>query len=215
MPQDLPLEGLGPYRNLYPVTTPVTVLRHKAFACPNDANLYPTHPSQVLKEYHAYDSARYNQREIDGRSEACLVSRVRAHPNARQPSAASVARIIAEAEANGRGIPCLQADAVHRVVLSDTYIDACGNYYRGVKRLSFLGSQENMGTLFSAGRTSYNQGASVTDGQYDGPTYAVPYTDFVFLAELLPNDMGRITQARSAARATHKLDETGRLFLLK
>jgi hypothetical protein len=215
MPQDVPAKGLGPYRNHFNIGVPVGALVIKRFACPRDPNLYPTHPSQGTKEYHLYDTAQYSNQQLDGRDDTCLVSQVRAHPRARPLNPATVQRIIREAEANGRRIACLQADIAHRVVLSDTYIDACGNYYRGVKRTSFLQSNESMGTLFSPGRTNYDRGNSVSDGQYDGDTYPVRHTEFAFLAELLPGDMPKITQARAAARATHTLDTAGRIFHLK
>jgi hypothetical protein len=217
MPQDIPPGELGDFRNHYPVGVPATSLRIKRFACPQDPNLYPTHPSQVTKEYHVYDRAQYDRAQLDGRDEACILSQVRdARPGIRNNrSQAAIDRIIAQAEQSGRRIPCQIGDYVHRVTLSDTYIDACGNYYRGVKRMTFTQSNENMGTLFSPGRTSYNRGATMADGQYDGDTYAVNHREFAFLAELLAGDMGKIEQARAAARSTHTLDAARRLFRLR
>uniref|UniRef100_A0AAN0NLR3 Uncharacterized protein n=1 Tax=Yoonia rhodophyticola TaxID=3137370 RepID=A0AAN0NLR3_9RHOB len=106
------------------------------------------------------------------------------------------------------------ADRVHRVMLSDTYIDACGNYYRGVKSMQFLESDENMGTLFSPGRTNYRVPDTAFDERYDGHTYPVPNVDFAFLAAILPEDMDKIATERRRARQTHQLDQAGRIFTL-
>lgn len=126
-----------------------------------------------------------------------------------------VERIIAEAEESGRRILCQQGDVAHRVILSDTYIDACENYYRDIKQLEFRQSIENEGTLFSPGRTNYRVQGAAANERYDGDTYPVPHTDFLFLAELLPGNMERIKRGRATARETHRLDEDGRRFLWK
>jgi hypothetical protein len=215
MPQDFNTEGLGVFRDRDTGAGPLSGLRPKRFLCPGDPNLYPTHPSQMLKLYHDYQTARYDHRAIDARHEACTISRLgNKHPSAGQPRADVVARIIAEAEASGRRIHCQQADILHRTYVSDTYIDACGNYYRGVKRVEFLERDENMGTLWSLGRHTADVGRSSDEGQRDQGTYAVPNTDFFLLAELLPDDMPKIERQRAAARSTHTLDAAGRIFRL-
>ncbi len=216
MPQDFTSESLGSFRNYYPISVPLNGLRGKPFQCSQDSNLYPTHPSQDKKMYHVYDRAQYSARELDARQEECALSRIRNdHTGRRTMSEGAIERLIARAEETGRRIPCLQGHYIHRVVLSDTYIDACGNYYRGVKRLSFREADENMGTLFSPGRTNYRVSGSQLNERYDGHTYAVPHTDFRALAELLDGDMEAITRGRERARRTHVLDAAGRIFSLR
>jgi hypothetical protein len=214
MPQDDNAELFGPTRIRDTGGVPLSSLKEKFFACRSDASLYPTHPSQVLKQYHSYETARYNHLMLDGRDYECAISRLgNDHPRARQPNPATVARIIAEAEASGRRIPCQMGEVQHVVYLSDTYIDACGNYYRGVKYLSFLETDENMGTLWSPGRNTMDTGRDITAGQVDGSTFPVPFSDFFSFAELLPGDMATIERERAAARSTHTLDAAGRIFL--
>jgi hypothetical protein len=216
MAQDIPAKGLGAFRSHYPVSSPIMTLKRKRFQCPQDSSLYPTHPAQTLKEYHRYDRAVYDRLQLDGRDDQCLLSQVAdRRPGVRPRPQATVDRVIREAERTGRKIHCQLGDEVHWVVMSDTYIDACGNYYRGVKQMLFLKSDESMGTLFSAGRTSYEVQGGFKGEQYDGATYAVRHTEFIFLAELLGNDMAGITRGRAAARQTHTLDAARRLFRRK
>jgi hypothetical protein len=215
MPQDDTIEGLGPLRPVNTGAGPTSDLRTKSFACPQDPNLYPTHPSQMLKLYHNSETARFDHRAIDARHEACVVSRLgNKWPNSSEVSPRVVARIIAEAEAAGRRIPCQMGDVFNRVYISDTYIDACGNYYRGVKYVEYLSLDEHMGTLWSPGRHTADKGPTRQDGQVVQGTYAVPHTDFFLLAELLPGDMAGIERERAAARSTHTLDAAGRIFHL-
>ncbi|WP_298290109.1 hypothetical protein [uncultured Litoreibacter sp.] len=214
MAQDYSTDALGPFREYAVPDVPLEALSRKQFQCPQDPNLYPTHPAQDNKTYHVGDRARYNARELDARDEECVLSQI----GDRRPGAggnrsqAAIDRVIRRAEETGRRIPCQQADVVLRYVLSDTYIDACGNYYRGVKALDFLGSYENMGTLFSPGRVQYRVPGSQFKEYYAGQTYAVKHTDFLFLADLLPGDMEKINRGRTAAQSTHTLDGAGRIF---
>lgn len=213
MPQDYNMDGLEQFRGRNTGAGPLSSLQLKSFACSGSQNLYPTHPSQMLKLYHDYQTARYDHRQIDAQHDGCALSRLGSDdPRAGQPRADVVARLIAESEATGRPIRCQLGHILHQVFVSDTYIDACGNYYRGVKWVEFLELDENMGTLWSRGRHTFN----TPDGlQADNFTFAVPHTDFFVLAELLPGDMAGIERLRAAARETHTLDATGRLFLLK
>jgi hypothetical protein len=215
MPQDIPPGPLGPARDVRGYADkPLSALTRKRFACPQDPKLYPTHPSMSAKEYHVFRQATYDRNQLDGRDDACMLSQVKDERKGMRNnlSAAARDRIIAQADAAGRKIFCQLGHDVHQVALSDTYIDACGNYYRGVKSFAYKVVDDNMGTLFSPGRTNYNRGATMGEGQYDGDTYAVPHTEFAFLAELLPGDMGKIEQGRAAARSTHTLDAAGRIF---
>jgi hypothetical protein len=218
MPQDIPSGPLGPARNVPGYADiPLSALTHKRFACPQDPKLYPTHPSQYAKEYHIFKQATYDRTQIDGRDDACMLSQVKDDRPGMVDRVSNAVRnrIIAQADASGRKIFCQLGHVIHQVVLSDTYIDACGNYYRGIKRFAYKKSDDNMGTLFSPGRTSYNKGATMADGQYDGDTYAVDHREFYFLAELLPGDMSKINEQRAVARSTHTLDASRRLFKYK
>jgi len=139
VPQDFNTSALRDFRNHYLITTPLEALTIKPFQCSQDDKLYPTHPSQSLKEYHVYDRAEFDRRQIDGRDDECLLSQVQdLRPGARPRSQSLIDRVISQADERGRPIPCQLGNSVHRVMLSDTYIDACGNYYRGIKSMQFL-----------------------------------------------------------------------------
>jgi hypothetical protein len=96
--------------------------------------------------------------------------------------------------------------------MSDTYEDACGNLYRGYWFLNYrVGggpqkSEDNMGTLFSKGRTQYPKPNAIFAGEVvDGNTYAVGIKNFLFLSPLLPGDMKKIREAYGyAAKAGFK-----------
>lgn len=203
---------LGPWRNIYEISLPESALRRKQFSCP-DPQLFPTHPQQTLKQYHRYDAANYSAADLDARDDECVVSRLT------RASEVARTRIIEEEDRNGRRIPCIVATQSHYVTISDTYIDRCGNYYRGVYSINFLKIDESMGTLFSKGRTTYdddeeNRRTGYSGNTYSGNTYAVPVSEFDYLAELLPGDMEGINRGRAIAIGnTHDLAQDKLIFI--
>ena len=96
---------------------------------------------------------------------------------------------------------CLRPDGAHVVLMSDTYIDACGKTYRGVWVVPFMHSEDNMGTLLGKGRIIINRpGTSSYDKDYiSGDTYAVKASDFLFLTETFPGDDASIAKYRQQA----------------
>ena len=97
---------------------------------------------------------------------------------------------------------CIVAQRAVVSIMSDTYQDSCGNFYRGYWFLNYrVGggpskSEDNMGTLFSKGRTQYpKRGAQFAGEVEDGNTYPVDVKNFLFLSPLLPNDRARIREA--------------------
>lgn len=161
-----------------------------------DKNLYPTHPQQFTKEYVLGLVAKYDNRRLPGSSDACAVS-----------TTTKSYCIVAQ-----RGVVA---------VMSDTYEDGCGNLYRGYWFLNYrIGggptkSEDNMGTLFSKGRTQYPKRNAMFAGEVeDGNTYAVDVKNFLFLSPLLPNDLKRIREAQGyAARAGFR--KNGRIWVPK
>ena len=159
-----------------------------------DKKLYPTHPQQFTKEYIYGVVASYDKARLPGGSSSCET-----------------------ATRNARAY-CIIAMKAVVVVVSDTYEDGCGNLYRGywVKNYRVAvdkrKSEDNMGTLFSLGRTQYPKPNGQFAGEFvDGNTYPVNVKDFLFLATLRPGDQKRIREAQGyAARAGFK--KAGRIW---
>ncbi len=132
--------------------------------------LYPTHPEQTTKQYHSYVIASYDTYKLNPNDEACtLKSKYK----------------------NGAGKHyCQRSSTVESAVISDLYRDECSNIYRAFWRVTFLTTHDNMGTLFSKGRTMYPKPHSEFFGDMViGDTYAVNESDFLFLSEVFASDV--------------------------
>lgn len=172
----------------------VTTLEHLEIpgSCRNQ-NLYPTHPQQSTKIYHLYRDGIYELTKLSAESRTCKIT---SQPSGREKKF------------------CLLADDFEHVVLSDTFQDACGNFYRGVWKVDFLRRDDNMGTLLSKGRTVYTDDHSNFEGQvYVGQTYAVERKDFLFLAPIFGGDRDKLNQLKlEAIRNTHTYNSETHLF---
>ncbi len=145
-----------------------------ALNCPQP-KLWPTHPSQASKEYLWAAFTHYDHFKLPIDSYACL----RPNPTNRF---------------------CVMAAIPLVVVMSDLFEDECGNLYRGYWLVSYFKSDENMGTLYSKGRTSYPRPDSPYEyDMIEGDTYPVEYKDFLFLGELMPLDHEKISQEQARA----------------
>lgn len=147
-----------------------------------DKNLYPTHPQQFTKEYIYSVVAKYDNARLPGTSTSCEVS-----------------------TRNAKAY-CIRAMRAVVAVMSDTYQDGCGNFYRGYWLKNYRvatdrrKSEDNMGTLFALGRAQYPKPGAQFAGEFvDGNTYPVNVKQFLFLGKLLPNDMKRIREAQGYA----------------
>lgn len=168
--------------------------KRKKLAC-DKTTLLPTQPQSALKRYHRYAHGLYDNSKLNGESRACKIP-----GNGR----------------NGRGErTCLAAATLDYAMLSDTYVDTCGNFYRGFWEELYLSTEETMGTLISKGRTVYPVPNAQFSGEvYDGATHAVDASDFVFLSELSPGDTESIAKAKENANreGTHQWDADTGLF---
>ena len=183
------LAALGPWQNRVPLVnekfSPLKLICGK--------NLYPTQPQQILKVYHVDQWAQYQESKLEAKSETCVLGSKYSN-------------------AQGR-FACLRADVALRIVLSDTYQDACGNLYRGFVEKVFLRSQDNMGTLFSPGRTLYeNLQTKIPGDTTVGSTYAVAIDEFSFLSALFPGDLEKIELLKNQASQTHQYNSESHLF---
>lgn len=151
-------------------------------------HLYPTHPYQSTKEYIHAVFSMYDHGKLSPDSYACLTR-------------------------NPTGRYCLRGATAIMVVMSDTYEDDCGNYYRGYWLLTYLKSDENMGTLFSKGRVLYEKPDAEYPGEYyEAGTYVVNRDDFFVLGELLPADQENIRAEEDRALRTG-FRKSGKLFV--
>jgi hypothetical protein len=155
--------------------------------------IFPTHPQMSLKRYHLVLIGQYDHFLLQGSDEACSIS-------GRKP--------------NGKGIiPCFRPDILQYVLLSDTYQDACGHLFRGVKEIAFFRRNENMGTLFSPGRGMLRKAGSEFDEYVMAPTYISEPEDFLFLIRLFPGDLEQIAKDREQAlRGEFRFNEGTGLF---
>ncbi len=165
----------------------------KSLRCGN--TLYPTHPQQSLKLYSISQWGEFDMNRVDAEdSHVCLVKTNRS---------------------SGKQ-SCLRTDTAITVVLSDVFMDRCGELYRAFKEISFVKQDETMGTLFSPGRTTYRDPKSEFSQSYiSGGTYAVPANIFAKIGPPLRSDIEKIEELRSEAMATHYYDPQSHLFIQK
>lgn len=138
-------------------------------------SLWPTHPQQMTKEYHFAAWSHYDHGRLKPNSAACQ----RANPTNRF---------------------CVMATYANAVVMSDTFSDECGNSYRGYWTVSYLKSDETMGTLFSKGRTVYPKPNAEFPGEYQtGDSYETHVSEFLFLSPLSQNELKLIKKSQVEA----------------
>ncbi len=142
----------------------------------NVSLLMPTHADQTTKFYHQFESTEFNIAKLKYNDEACLL------PSKYKNSLGQ--------------FYCQRADTFYTAIISDTYRDRCGNNYRAFWRVSYLKQHDNMGTLFSKGRTLYPKPNSQFAGDVQlGGTYVVDKSDFLFLSPLFSADLKNIERA--------------------
>ena len=160
--------------------------REKIFRCQTD-NLWPSHPYQSTKEYHAALRAEYDHARLPPTSSACMI------PNPTRRF-------------------CLRAAAAKLVITSDLYVDDCGNHYRGYWLTAYQSNYESMGTLFAKGRTAYERPNASYRGDYvTGATYGLKRSDFLYLSVITVKDQTNLTQALQGVERFFK--KSGKLFL--
>jgi len=158
----------------------------------HDRKLYPTHPQQRSKSYHVFRMAVYENDDLAGDSPVCKIS------------------------SSGAKKYCLLADTFEYAVISDIYQDACGGLYRGVWNVGFPKKDDNMGQLFSRGRTVYTKANAEFSGDVeDGQTYPLERKDFLFLAPPFAGDAEVAKKLAAEAQLTHTYDSVTHLFVKK
>jgi hypothetical protein len=158
--------------------------------------LYPAEYSTLTKQYIFGIEAAFDPVKIKGDSEGCAVP------------------------TNGTN-KCIVGLTAMLVIMADTYEDQCGNFYRGYFVKHYTKGQgrnqgtENMGTLIALGRTVYPKAQAAFAGEfYNGQTYPVARSEFVFLSPLWPNDLKKINESRAAGvRAGYRYDSHKKIFI--
>ena len=155
-----------------------------------DKRLWPTHPQQYTKEYLHAVYANYDTHKLPINSGACR----RPNPTRRF---------------------CIQSTWANMIVMSDTFADACGHSYRGYWLVTFLDSDESMGTLLSKGRTVYPKPNAQFAGDFEeGQTYSVPQSEFLLLTPLKAGDSANIKKFKDMALA-RRYQMNGRDFVTR
>ncbi|MES2528157.1 MAG: hypothetical protein V4598_13780 [Bdellovibrionota bacterium] len=162
-------------------------IQEKAFSC-KVRKVYPTHPSQSTKEYLYAVYNMYDHGKIPPSSYACL-------------------------RKNPTGRFCVRAASAIMAVMSDTYEDECGNFYRGYWLVTYLKSDESMGTLFAKGRSAYEKPNAQFRGEFveDGTHFLAP-KEFMLFGDLVPGDVAKIRAEKARAlRSGFRMN--GKLFV--
>lgn len=190
-------KGWQPVAGYVTSTLDLAKLPRLELNCPADADgLYPTHPQQEVKHYHRFDWGTYDHFKLKGGDEACALGSHYKNTNGEYS--------------------CLRPDVAYSVIMSDVYRDRCGQLYRAYWQFVYLKANENMGTLFSLGRTLYpNPKSSFPNDFVMGGTYRVSRDQVLFLSPLLSGDREKITRSQQNALRTHRFDPERLLFFTK
>jgi len=144
-------------------------------AC-DSQELTPSHPSMEMKLYFNAKWGRYDDKKVPPKSSLCLI------------------------QSRAKNPICLRADAINYVIVSDLFQDKCGNFYRGYAEVLYQRSFENMGTLFSPGRTMYQNPKSEFEGDLlSGDTYPVNASQFFFFTKATEEEAMQILRNKSVA----------------
>lgn len=151
--------------------------------CP-DPTLYPTHPQQGTKFYHRAQVARYRTFAgafMSADDEACAIGQDRGF--------------------GGHEPRCLAPDFFYYRLASDTFMDGCGNFYRGFWETKYFRRDDNLGTLLSRGRTVREREGTPFPGRDFVPdgTYSLDPDAFVQLSPLFDGDLERIAAQQEEA----------------
>lgn len=153
----------------------------------NTDKLWPSHPYQSTKEYHAALVADYDYTKLPANSQACTI------PNPTRRF-------------------CQRAASAKLVITSDLYVDDCGNHYRAYWLTAYMSNHESMGTLFAKGRTAYGRAGSEFRGDYvTGATYGVKMSDFISLSPLTGRDRVNLNQVSNGIDRHFR--KNGKLFI--
>lgn len=151
-------------------------LQHIPVNC-ESKELLPTSPYQDTKNYEVHFTGRFDHRKLPARDRLCLVRSRSANP------------------------VCLAPDTLHAVIMSDFFVDSCGNVYKGYWSVVYAQREDNMGTLLSKGRTLFPSPRATEQfpEMIEGHIYKVHVDEFLFLTEPTETELRKSTQLREKA----------------
>ncbi|MCO5141589.1 MAG: hypothetical protein M9962_00700 [Oligoflexia bacterium] len=172
VPNSFAFKGWVEKRHLNTSNLEISEMNIIPLSCENEY-LAPTHPQMTTKLYHSTKIGQYDHFRLNANDEACTIGGKFKNKNGQ--------------------LPCMKADYLTETFISDTYQDQCGNFYRGIHKVVFFKTHENIATLFSPGKVMIQNPKSTFDNDYilEG-TYLVHKNDFYFLTNLFEDDLEKI-----------------------
>lgn len=150
---------------------------------------YPAHPMANTKEYHEALYKRFDTRKLPANSIQCRV------------------------QSRGRKPYCIAAGSLKFVIISDTFFDICGNYFRGFWPVTYNTDHESLGTLLAKGRTVEPKLNSPFANDFTpSNTYSVRRNEFLYLSPLFKGDKKKIKEAVHSSAKYYKLIKRNRIF---
>lgn len=147
-----------------------------------DKTLLPTHPQMTMKTYHKVLAGSYNHFLLQADSKACTIG---------------------GRTKNAKGeFPCFQGNQLKYYLLSDTYQDRCGNFYRGYFEALFFRTQETMASLYSPGRSviAVQRPGGLPPDFDPSSTQAVSVENLFQLEALLENEKDKVMAEQMMAQ---------------
>lgn len=153
------------------------------------SKFYPAHPMANTKLYHFAKYKRYQTHKIPADSYICRTT------------------------SRGARKYCLASGSLKFVVISDTFFDSCGRYFRGFWPVAYNTDHENNGTLLAKGRTITPRPNSPFRNDFiPSNTYEVQKSDFIYFAPLLKGDVSKINKAVQSSRKFYQLIKKNMIF---
>lgn len=154
------------------------------------SRFYPAHPMASTKLYHFAKYKRYIAQKIPASSYSCRT------------------------RSNGSRKYCLAAGSLKFAILSDTFFDSCGRYFRGFWPVAYNSDHESLGTLLAKGRTVRPKPNSVFSNDYiPSNTYEVQRSNFIYMSPLFKGDAAKINEAVRSASKFYKIKMKNNIFI--
>ncbi len=193
-------ELIREWKNESTLVVPLEKMKLKKISpkeCEKGAGIFPTHPSQLTKKYHVLRYGQYDETKLRGDDSLCKFSQ--------------------KVSSRKKGLICFIAVQAGYLMMSDYYMDRCGNYYRGFWEHSFTVANklDDHPFLLSKGRVN----EMIDRGEYmdskDSDTYALRPENFLFFGEVRPDEIQEILAIRDRSlKNGFRFDPSTYLFKL-
>lgn len=150
---------------------------------------FPSHPKATTKSYHYALYKYFDYKKLPPDNYRCNLT------------------------TTGKVKTCLNAGALHFIIISDTFFDLCGNSFRGFWAVAYNSDDENMGTLLSKGRNIESVPGSPFKHDYrPSNTYEVSRSNFIFMSPLFKKDQAKIDKSIKSSAKSYNLIMKNSLF---